>query len=245
MKRGKMMLTNLILALILVASCSPNAASTPEAQDAVAGDALVAEAQLALGTLLLEDTDQAIAAGQASQLLPVWQALRSVLTSQNPAQAEIDALLKQIEKTLTPEQVATIRDMQLTQSSLLEWARSNGLQLGGPAGAEGGGPGGPFSAELRATIQAGGEIPPEVQATLEARRAQGGFGPRGGQAEGGGFSPELRATLQAGGEIPPEIRATFEARGGSPGGFGAIRGGGASLALIDRVIALLEVRSGE
>ena len=244
MKRGKIMLTTLILAVILAAGCSSNAASTPEAQDAAAGDALPAETQLALGTLMLEDTDQAIAAGQASQLLPVWQALRSVLASQNPAQAEIDALLKQVEKTLAPEQVTAIRDMQLTQSSLLEWARDNGLQFGGPPGTEGGVPGGPFSAELRATIQAGGELPPEVQATIEARRAQGGFGPRGGQAGDGEFTPELRATLQAGGEIPPEMRATFQARGG-PGGFGAIRGGGTSLALIDRVIALLETRAGQ
>ena len=194
--------------------------------------------QLALGTLQVEGTGRAVTTEQASQLLPLWQALRSVLSSQNPAQAEIDALLKQIESGMTADQVAAIRDMQLTQSSLVEWAQSNGVSPGGALG-PGGFPGGALSpADLRATIQAGGEIPPEIQATIEARRAQGGGG-------FGDFSPEARATFEAGGgqrfgpggTLSPELRATFQAQGGR-GGF---RGGG--LPIIDRLIEMLTARA--
>jgi hypothetical protein len=121
------------------------------------------------------------------------------------------------------------------------------LPVGGAFGPDGG-PGGGFSADVRATIQAGGEIPPELQATFEARRAQGGdgqgFGPRGT------ISPELRATIEAGGGPPgfglrgtisPDQRATIEA-GGGPGGFG-FRGGGENVALLNRLVETLTTRA--
>ncbi|MGH2593126.1 MAG: hypothetical protein ACRDGG_06405 [Anaerolineae bacterium] len=206
-----------------------NSAST--ALDTSYEGALPVMNQLALGSMLLDDTGQALSAEQAAKLLPLWQALRGVLSSQNPAQAEIDALLKQIESGMTADQIAAIRDMQLTQSSIVEWAQSNGVSLDGAFG-PGSGQGGGFSPELRATIQAGGEMPPEIQATIEARRAQGGGG-------FGDFSPEAQATFQAGGGLSPEARATLQAQGG-PGGFR-----GASLAILDRLIDLLEARASQ
>jgi hypothetical protein len=121
--------------------------------------------------------------------------------------------LKQIESGMTADQIAAIRDMQLTQSSLVEWAQSNGVSLGGAFG-RGGGQGGGF-ADLRATIQAGGDFSPEARATFEAGGGQG-FGP------GGNLSPEARATLQA---------------QGGPGGFR-----GADLPIIDRLIEMLTAR---
>ena len=233
----------MVLVMVSLAACGgAGAAATVEAPgnagnsggtalDTSYAGALPVLNQLALGTLQVEGTDSAVSADQAAQLLPLWQALRGVLSNSNPAQAEIDVVLKQIESGMTAEQIAAIRDMRLTQSALVEWVQSNGLNLGGAFGPGGGGPGGGFS-DLRATVQAGGEIPPELQATIEARRAQGGGG-------SGGFSPEAQATFQAGGGLSPEARATLQAQGG-PGGF---RGGGASLAIIDAIIELLTSRA--
>jgi len=238
MKSTKVMIGMLLLlTLAWLAGCSGTGASTAEPQSATSGSALDTSYegalpvmnQLALGTLQVEGTDSAISAEQAAKLLPLWQALRGVLSSRNPAQAEIDVVLKQIESGMTADQIAAIRDMRLTQSALVEWAQSNGVSLGGAFGQDGGGQGGGFS-DLRATVQAGGEVPPELQATMEARRAQGGDG-------FGGFSPEAQATFQAGGGLSPEARATLQAQGG-PG-----RNRGASLAIIDAIIELLTSRA--
>lgn len=236
MKRTRIILAiSVVLSATALAACSgtgassagPQSATSSTALDTSYPDALPVQSQLALGTLQVEGTDNAVTTEQAAQLLPLWQALRGVLSSQNPAQVEIDALLKQIESGMTADQLAAIRDMQLTQASLVEWAQSNGVSLGGALG-PGGGQGGGFS-DLRATIQAGGEIPPELQATLEARRAQGGGG-------FGNFSPEAQATFQAGGGPSPETRATLQAQGG-PAGFR-----GAGLPIIDRVVEMLTAR---
>jgi len=251
------MIVVMMLVMVSLAGCGgAGAAATVEAPgdagnsagtalDTSYEGALPVMNQLALGSMLLDDTGQALGAEQASTLLPLWQGVRSTLNSSTSAQAEIDALLKQIEKSMTPEQLAAIRDMQLTQADLVEYVRSNNLARGGGQFAPGSGAGpagGLISPELRATLQAGGELPPELQATLEARRAQGGFVPGGAPGEGGAFSPELRATIQAGGDIPPEIRATIEARGGPPI-FGGNRSAGASLLLVNNVIDLLEARA--
>ncbi len=236
----------LILTVAWLAGCSGTGASSAEPQSATSGSALDTSYegalpvmnQLALGTLQVEGTGRAVTTEQAAQLLPLWQALRGVLSSQNPAQAEIDVLLKQIESGMTADQMAAIRAMQLTQSSLVEWAQSNAVSLGGAFGADGfpggtlgqdGGQGGAISPDLRATIQAGGEIPPEIQATIEARRAQGGGG-------SGDLPPEAQATFQARGGLSPEARATLQAQGG-PGGFR-----GAGLPIIDRLIETLAAR---
>ena len=91
------------------------------------------------------------------------------------AQAETDALLKQIEAGLSAEQRTAIRGWKLTQVDLQEWARSRGITTAsGNAAGSGMGSGEPgggqaLSAEARATRQA----------------------ERGGSAEGGGLSRAL------------------------------------------------------
>ena len=73
--------------------------------------ALDVPGQLALGTLTLEATDGAITPDQAGALLPLWRALQGSVT----AEAEVSAVLKQIEERMTAEQLAAIAAMQLTQ----------------------------------------------------------------------------------------------------------------------------------
>ena len=69
---------------------------------------------LALGTFKLEDTDQAVTAAQAKNLLPLWKAVKSIGASDTAAQAEIDALYRQIKESMTSEQWKAIQAMNLT-----------------------------------------------------------------------------------------------------------------------------------
>ena len=124
-------------------------------------DALPVSSQLAIGTLMLEGTDEAVSAEQAGELLPNWQMLEALQSSGTTAQAELDAVLTQIQAAMTSRQLAAIKDMQLTLDSLMELVQEQGLRIGtadgtgrsqtvqAPAGVApgaGGGPGGGFGA---------------------------------------------------------------------------------------------------
>ncbi len=184
-------------------------------------DALNVSSQLALGTVRLEETENGITPEQATALLPLWQALQGGVT----AQAEVDAVLAQIEGTMTSEQLAAVAAMRLTQDDLRAWAQSQGLGVptGGGPGRMGGGQ--EISPEERATRQAergGGEMPPEIA----TRRA-----------EFESMSEEEREAL----------RATAQAGGGIPGGAGGRAGGGSGqfTILLDPLIELLTQRASE
>jgi len=169
--------------------------------------ALPVNSQLALGTIRLEETENAVTSKQAKALLPLWQALRGGVT----ARAEVNAVLKQIEGTMTAEQLETIATMQLTQEDLRAWMEEQGLNMGA-----GGAP-------PRMGNQ-GQEPSPEMQATRQAMREAGGFGPPGDLSE------EERAAM----------RATAEAGGGRAGD------GRQQFAIpLGPLIELLKVRAGE
>ncbi len=104
-------------------------------------DALPASSQLALGTLLLEGTENAVTPEQAARLLPLWQSLRGGTLR---GSAEVRAALTAIEKAMTPEQLRAIAAMRLTRQRLQEWMEAQGLRLVPPAGTPGawGNPGG-------------------------------------------------------------------------------------------------------
>ena len=137
-------------------------------------NALTARNQLALGILSIDGTENEITPEQAATLLPLCQALRGTMRSGASATAEVNALLAQIEETLTLEQLDAIGTLRLTQDDLRAWAESQGIALGTGAGARGeGGMGG----------GAGQALSPEEQATSQAER--------GGGAGGGGLSTAL------------------------------------------------------
>lgn len=162
MKRWLSLSILLGLALALAAcggSATPAPASSPDVYESPNLDfsyegALAARNQLLLGTLALEGTPNAITPDQAAQLLPLWQALGSTTQSGAAAQAEVSALLTQIEEALTAEQLAAIKAMQLTQADLQEWAAANGVTLGSGSGSGQPGSGQGLSPEARATRQA-------------------------------------------------------------------------------------------
>lgn len=154
-------LTLVLLALALAAcggSATPAPASASDTYtspnlDMTYEGALAARNQLALGTLELDGASNAITPEQATTLLPLWQALLSTQKSGAAAQAEVSALLTQIESAMTVEQLAAIREMQLTQTDLQDWAAANGVTLGGSGGGQPGSGQG-LSPEARATRQA-------------------------------------------------------------------------------------------
>ena len=118
-------------------------------------DALTARNQLALGMLNLEGTANEVTSEQAKSMLLLWQALVGTTRSGASATAEVDALLTQIEETLTPSQLEAINAMQLTQDDLRAWAESQGIALGTGEGAGSGmGAGRGLSDEERAARQA-------------------------------------------------------------------------------------------
>lgn len=149
--------------------------------------------KLTLGTFKLEDTAYPIDVDQAAELLPLWKALRSLSESETVASEEIEAVLNQIQDTMTVEQIAAIEDMQLTNGDMGAIFEELGLEFVG---------GGGF-----------GNLTPEMQATMQAARESGEFPGSGrglGQGAGGGFP--------GGGEFDPDARATAIAeRGGARG----------------------------
>lgn len=185
--------------------------------DASYPDALPASSQLALGTLLLEGTENAVTPEQAARLLPLWQSLRGGTLQ---GSAEIQAALTAIEKAMTPGQLQAIAAMRLTRQRLQEWMEEQGMRLapGGTPGAWGN-PGGT----------------PGVGGGFGGRIGLWGTPPAGWDTS----SPELRQTraaerqtMMAGGGMPQR------AFGGNSAGLWQFR------ALLGPLIQLLTQRAG-
>ena len=162
--------------------------------------------KLAIGTLKLEGTENAITPEQASDLLPLWQVYLSLVDSDTAAQAEINGLVDQISTTLTDSQNQAIDDMQLSQQDMMFVMQEMGISMGNrpqsasdseQSGSSGGFPGG-----------GDGFAPPD-----------GGGMPGGGMPSGGNMptlSEDQIATAQASGGAPglgssiPMIEAVIE-----------------------------------
>ena len=183
-------------------------------------DTMPLSAQLGFGTLLLEDSEYAVDADQAAQLLPLWKAARSLSESETAAEAELEAVFNQIEETMTAEQINAIANLQLTGEAMARLMEDLGISFG-------------FGGDRF------GNLTPEQQATAQAARESGegppggGF-PGGGQGRGGGQGIE-------GAELTPEQQATIEARRAERGGVGARF----ALVFVDPLIELLEEWSAE
>ena len=194
---------------------SNGSSSAAESTDGDGEFSLPVGTMLTLGTVMLEETEYAVDAEQATALLPLWKALRSFGESETTAQAEIDAVISQIEDSMTPDQINTIEGMNLTMEDMGVVAETLGVEMGGV--------GGRF-----------GEMTPEMQETMQAMRESGEFqrpggGPGGGQGLGGGLE---------GAEMDPDARATAIAE---RGGVRGVRSGISSF-LLDGIIEFLEAK---
>lgn len=226
------------LILILALSACGGASGGGTTSAAPAGlnenytDALPVVEQLALGSLRLEETEQAVDESQAATLLPLWQAYQALSASDKAAEAEIAAVVKQLQQAMTSEQIAAIAAMQLTAEDLTAsteelggllgrggWRQGDGEAEGGFApvpgggfagGMPGGGPGGGLGGGMPGTGQ--GQLDPSALATRVAAAEGSGDGDSMGTFRNRTLINALIRTLQikTGAEVPvPEEAGRF------------------------------------
>jgi len=136
--------------------------------------------QLALLTMYLEETDQAVTAEQANILLPLWQSLQSTMSESGFEPAEFTAEYDAIAAAMSAGQLVVLEEMYSDPQIMQDLMASLGIQ-----GNMGMGPGG------------GGRPGNALQGT--PMPGEGG-GPGGGQGEppAEALDPEQQATMQAG-----------------------------------------------
>ncbi len=139
MKTRLFLLAGLMICTLLLGACSSTKANTnaaasangtPAAANPNDNQELSVATKLALGTLKLEGTDQAVTADQANTLLTLWQAYQALTNSDTTAQVELDAVVEQIQASMTSEQTKAIDDLQLTRQSMGEIMQSAGIEFG-------------------------------------------------------------------------------------------------------------------
>jgi hypothetical protein len=190
------------LMLILTACATSAGAATPAEPTATPGivaenyaNALPVPSQLALGTINLKGTANAVTADQAANLLFLWKGMQALGTASNSSQLEMNALLLQIQDAMKPTQLQAIADLKLSQADVQKAmaelgpaapggaSRAAGTGTGSTNGnnrnQQGGGNfqafGGPGGGGAIPGGQGGGgnqAIPPSTQATIQARAAQ-------------------------------------------------------------------------
>lgn len=138
------------LVVALLSGCSQQEAEAAAAAPATSGETqpvapaenpggLDTTSNLALGTLKLEGTENAVTQSQAAEMLPLWQVIAG---GSLKSAAETGAVIKQIESKLTDAQVAAIGAMGLTQQDVNDWMAEQGIEVRAPAeGQAGEGPG--------------------------------------------------------------------------------------------------------
>ncbi len=181
------------------------------------------EYRLALGTLALEGTPNAVTPAEAKNLVVLWKGVKSLSASQTASQDEINALYQQIQDTLTPAQIQAIQSQQVSQAELQTLMQKYKIQL----------PQGGF--ERNGTPGAPSNLSQEQIATLRASRSQNGGSGNGGS----GFVPGQDFGGNGGfrAQRTPQPGVTRVARSG-------FRAGGNNI-FIDPLITLLEQRAGE
>lgn len=171
----------LMIVGLWLTACSASATLTPTAST---NNDLPTETQLAVGTLKLEGTDQAVSVEQAKELVVYWQVYQTLSQSETTAQAEIDGLVAQIQEAMTDDQMKAITDMAITQQDVLtsmqgvtisssdsgnravSSSSSGGMPAGGPP-ADGGGapPDGGMPAEMGGAAPDSGTSQPQSAQT--------------------------------------------------------------------------------
>jgi hypothetical protein len=125
----------LLIAALILSACSGNAANTasPTGNSPGGGPtgALSAPLQVALGTIKLDGTKDAVTADQAKELLPLWETLQVLETSDTAATEEKDALVAQIQETMTQQQTQAISALGLTRQDMFSIMQSQAQTFGG------------------------------------------------------------------------------------------------------------------
>jgi len=206
-----------LLIIVLTACDSKEAEGDTTQTDGPDRQSTPLETQLMIGTVKLDETDHAIDSEQAANLIPLWKALRSLANSDTTAEAEVDAVINQIQESMTEDQLKAIDEMGLNMQDMVSVFDLLGVESVS---------GGRF-----------GNITPEKQATMEAMRESGDF-PGGGSGIGRGQGQGPGDAGFGGAEMDPSVRETAMAERG--GTFN--RGFGINTPLLDAIITFLEAK---
>lgn len=112
------LLTLFTLGIVLAACAKTSSTSTSALSDVE---------NLMVGIIKLDGTAQSITSDQATTLLPLWQAYQSLANISTASQTEKDALIGQISKTLTTQQLKAIEALKLTRNDLHNLLASTGF----------------------------------------------------------------------------------------------------------------------
>lgn len=156
MKSNLFLLTAILVGTILTSCTTVSSAQsgiifTGSTATSTTTNNLPTSALLIAGSLKLEGTDQAITPAQANDLLFLWQGYKELSTRNSAAPEEKAAILNQVEKSMTTEQMTAISALNLSMKDVMTMARersstssSNTTSNSNRSGTSGtgGGPGG-------------------------------------------------------------------------------------------------------
>jgi hypothetical protein len=154
----------------LAPESNPTSPDTPILLTQDYPNALSLRSQLIVGSFRLEDTPLAITPEQATALLPLWQLLGTLSGTDSSNQMETEAVMLQIQETMTSEQLRAIQDMNLIDADNQALLESLGISAQGSAmGGQGTGQGKNMTEAEKAARRA-------TQGVTESQAGAGGSG---------------------------------------------------------------------
>jgi hypothetical protein len=87
--------------------------------------------QIAIGTIKLDGTENAVTTEQAKELLPLWETLQDLEGSDTAATEEKEALISQIQETMTTDQTQAITALKLSRQDMFSIMQSQVQNVGG------------------------------------------------------------------------------------------------------------------
>jgi hypothetical protein len=220
MKTNRFMFAGLAVFVLLLSACGSATSSTARLRSR--NVTLTPETKLALGTLKLEETPQAIDPALAAKLLPLWQLLAQLNTSDATAPQEIQAVVDAIRATMTPDELQSIDGMRLSGADIQSLFEASGSQAN-RTGSTG------FTGEQGAGNSTGGT---RRSGGGQAFFFGGGGGASGAELPGGGFGGAAGArTTTSSSSSQSQATSAQEARSASTA---------LTRLLVNRVIQLLQ-----
>jgi hypothetical protein len=203
-------ITLLMVFAIALTACGASSTNTPANTNT--GNGLTTISQIAVGTLKLAGTEQDVTADQAKELIILWQVYEEVSKSSTAAQEEVDALVDQIQETMTSEQMQAISDLNLTQQDV-------------------------FAAMQSADVNSSTSV---STTTVSAPSSGGGDMPAGGPPDGGGTPPDGSSMpADMGGQVPASSTDSAQSAGPAASLAGSA---GVPSVLVELVIQALELK---
>jgi len=182
------LLTIFLLTLTACSGVSNGTGPASVSQGGASAGALPATTQLIIGTIKLDGTAQAVTAEQAAELLPLWQTMQVLSSSDTAADQEKEALIAQIQETMTAAQMQAITDLNLSREDMMSIMQEQGMAMSKGSQNSSSQSGNPSSSGGRVFGPGGGGPPDEMP-------MPGGGG--GFTGQGQNLSQDQIATAQA------------------------------------------------